>query len=110
MTVASFVVSQRAEYGVPHVVSCRALDVSESWFYKWRDRPPTPRQSRRDALDAEVRAIFEDSGGTPRTYGSPRVHAELVEAGWKVSEKTVADSMARQGLVARPKRRFRSLT
>ena len=37
----------------------------------------------------------------PRAHGSPRVHADLVEEGWKVSEKTVADSMRRQGLVAR---------
>jgi len=63
-----------------------------------------------DELDAKVAEIFEDSGGTPRTYGSPRVHAELKDLGWEVSEKTVADSMARQGLMARPKRRFRSLT
>lgn len=110
MTVASFVASQRANYQVPHAISCRALGVSESWFYKWRDRPPTKRQQRRAALDAKVAEIFEDSGGTPRTYGSPRVYAELRDLGWEVSEKTVADSMARQGLVARPKRRFRSLT
>jgi putative transposase len=110
MTVASFVASQRAEYRVPHAISCRALGISESWFYKWRDRPPTKRQTRREALDAKVAEIFEDSGGTPRTYGSPRVYAELRDLGWEVSEKTVADSMARQGLVARPKRRFRSLT
>jgi putative transposase len=110
MSVASFIASQRACYGIPHAKCCRFLGLSESWFYKWRDRPPTPRQRRRQQLDAEVKRIFFDSGGTPRTYGSPRIHAELSENGWAVAEKTVADSMARQGLVARPKRRFRSLT
>ena len=110
MSVVSFIASQRAEHRVPHARCCEILGVSESWFYKWRDRPPTPRQRRREALDAKVAEIFEDSGGNPRTYGSPRIHADLTEADWRVSEKTVADSMARQGLVARPKRRFRSLT
>jgi putative transposase len=110
MSLASFIVSQRIEDRVPHAVACRALDVSESWFYKWRDRPPTPAEQRRAALDAKVHEIFEDSGGEPGTYGSPRIHAELRELGWKVTEKTVAASMARQGLVARPKKRFRCLT
>jgi len=110
MSVASFIASQRAEHGIPHARCCSFLGVSESWFYKWRNRLPTRRQRRRAALDQKVREIFSDSGGNPRTYGSPRIYAELVDAGWKVSEKTVADSMARQGLVARPKRRFRSLT
>jgi putative transposase len=85
--------------------------VSESWFYKWHNRPPTPRQRRRAELDAAVKASFDDSGGTPHTYGSPRVFEDMVEAGWKVSVNTVAASMARQGLVARsPKRKRRSLT
>jgi len=110
VSVASFIASQRTEHGVAHARCCQILGLSESWFYKWRDRPPTTRQRRRDELDAKVAEIFEDSGGTPRTYGSPRVHAELKDLGWEVSEKTVADSMARQGLMARPKRRFRSLT
>ncbi len=47
MTVASFIVSRRTEHGVPHVLSCRALDVASSTFYKWRDHQPTPRQARR---------------------------------------------------------------
>ncbi|MGH3864430.1 IS3 family transposase, partial [Actinokineospora sp.] len=62
-------------------------------------------------VDAAVKASFDDSGGTPGTYGSPRVWEDLVAAGWKVSLNTVADSMARQGLQGRcPKRKRRSLT
>ena len=108
MSVASFVAAQRTDHGVPHAVSCRVLGVSESWFYKWRDRPPTPRQRRRGELDADVKRSFEESDGD---YGSPRVRADLCEWGWRVSTKTVAASMARQGLVGRPtRRRFRCLT
>ena len=111
MTVASFIASQRTDHGVPHAVACGALDVSESWFYKWKDRPPTARQQRRAKLDEAVRASFDDSGGNPRTYGSPRVWEDLVAAGWRVSKKAVAASMARQGLQGRsPKRTRRSLT
>ena len=111
MTVASFIASQRTNHGVPHTVACRALEVGESWFYKWKDRPPTVRQQRRRDLDEAVKASFEDSGGNPGTYGSPRVWEDLVAAGWRVSKKTVAASMARQGLQGRsPKRKRRSLT
>jgi putative transposase len=102
MSVASFVAAQRTDYGVPHVITCRAVGVSPSWFYKWRQRGPTPREARRVRLDAAVRHAFDVSGGR---YGSPRVLADLVEAGWRVSKKSVEASMARQGLVARPTRR-----
>ena len=84
--------------GAPRQVLPLARGVSESWFYKWHDRAPTARQQRRAELDAAVKASFDDSGGTPGTYGSPRVFEDLVEAGWKVSVNTVAASMARQGL------------
>ena len=43
-------------------------------------------------------------------HGSPRLHADLRDAGWTVSEKTVADSMRRQGLIARKIRRRHGLT
>ena len=111
MSVASFIVSQRTDHGVAHAKCCRWLEVSESWFYKWRDRPPTARLVRRVALDEAVKVSFDVSGGVPRTYGSPRVFEDLIEDGWEVSINTVAASMARQGLVGRsPKRKRRSLT
>ena len=107
MSLAAFVAAQRTDHGVPHAIACRAVGMSESWFYKWRHGEPSPRRRRRAELDAAVRESFDASDGT---YGSPRVLEALREAGWKVSKKTVEASMARQGLVGRPKRRRHSLT
>ena len=111
MTVASFIATQRTDHDVPHATACRALEVPESTFYKWLDKPPTPTQARRADFDQAVKASFDDSGGTPGTYGSPRIFEDLIEDGWVVSVNTVAQSMARQGLKGRtPKRKRRSLT
>ena len=107
MSVARFIADQRTTHRVPHAVTCRVLQVSESWFYKWRDHVPTTRAARRGELDAEVAGRFRDSGCT---YGSPRIHRDLIEAGWRVSEKTVADSMRRQGLQGRKPKRRKGLT
>ncbi len=104
---AEFIASQRTGHGVPHAVSCRALGISPSTFYKHLNRPVTARQLRRQAVDAEVKKAFEVSEGT---YGSPRVRAQLRRDGLSVSKTTVEASMARQGLCARPKRRYRGLT
>ena len=105
--MAAFISSQRTEHSVPHAVTCRALGLSESWFYKWRDRRPTPRQQRRAELAAKIREIFDASGGT---YGSPRVTLDLQAVGWQVGENTVAALMAELGLAGRKPKRRRSLT
>lgn len=107
MSVARFIADQRTMHRVPHAFTCRCLGVSESWFYKWHQRPATKRQRRQGEVDAEVARRFADSG---RTYGSPRIFTDLVEAGWKISEKTVAESMARQGLFGRKPKRRKGLT
>jgi putative transposase len=105
--VAALIAAQRDEHRVPHAVACRALGVSRSWFYKWKDGTLSPRAARRAALAAEVRRLFKAHRGT---YGSPRITADLREAGWTVSENTVAAVMREQGLAARRKRRRRSAT
>ncbi|MFF4789142.1 IS3 family transposase [Streptomyces sp. NPDC001276] len=105
--VAGVISDIRTEHGIPHTVSCRALGVSESWFYKWRDRRPTGRELRRQRLADEIRQIFTESGGT---YGSPKIFILLVRKGWRISVNTVAKLMAELGLVARVVRRRSGLT
>lgn len=109
MSVARFIAAQRTEHRVPHAVACRVLGVSQSWFYKWHRRAVgsgevSARLARRAELDRAVAAEFWRRRGT---YGSPRITAELREAGWRVGVNTVAVSMARQQLVARSKRHRR---
>jgi putative transposase len=105
--VAALIAAQRDEHRVPHAAACRALGVSRSWFYKWKDGALPPRAARRQALAAEVRRLFAAHRGT---YGSPRITADLREAGWRVSQNTVAALMREQGLAARRKKKRRATT
>jgi transposase InsO family protein len=105
--VAAFIASQRAARGIPQAVSCRALGVSQAWFYKWASGELPPRAARRERLKAEVGRLFGLHEGK---YGSPRITADLKDAGWRVSENTVAGLMRELGLAARPKRRRRGTT
>ena len=50
MSLAGVIAVQRAEHGIPHAVSCRALGVSQAWFYKWRNGDRSPRHRRRPEL------------------------------------------------------------
>ncbi len=107
MSVARFVADQRTLYRVPVAFTCLILGLSVSWFYKWRERQPTKTAKRRAKVDAAVVKEFAARRGL---HGSPRLHVDLREKGWTVSEKTVADSMRRQGLVARKIKRRNGLT
>jgi transposase InsO family protein len=107
VSVARFIADQRTFYRVPHTLTCALLGVSESWFYKWVDRAPTATERRRAEVDAAVATAFKDAKGL---HGSPRLVDDLREAGWTVSEKTVDDSMRRQGLIARVIKRRNGLT
>jgi transposase InsO family protein len=100
--VARFIATQRADHGIPHAVACRALGVSQSWFYKWSHGDRSARRGRRERLAGEVARLFAKHRGR---YGSPRITAELRDLGWRVSKNTVARLMREQRLVARGKRR-----
>ena len=105
--MAALIAAQRDQHRIPRAAACRALGVSRSWFCKHKASPVTPRAARRAALAAEVRRLFAAHRGT---YGSPRITADLREAGWRVSENTVAALMREQGLAARRKKKRKATT
>jgi putative transposase len=104
---ATFITTQRTIFGIPYATSCRALSVSQAWYYKWRRGWQGQRATRRHLVDSMIAYLFAKHHGD---YGSPRITDDLKALGWAISKNTVAKSMARQGLVARPKKRHRSLT
>ena len=100
------IAARRAD-GIPVAVACRALGVSRAWFYKHKDGRRPERAQRRGQLKAEVARLFALHEGK---YGSPRITADLHEAGWRVSENTVAAVMREQGLAARRKKKRKGTT
>jgi putative transposase len=105
--VAALIAAQRDGHRIPQAASCRALGVSQSWFYKWKGGTLPPRAARRERLKAEVARLFRLHQGK---YGAPRITADLKDAGWRVSQNTVAALMREQHLAARARRRRKATT
>lgn len=90
----------RVRYTVERM--CKVLGVSRSVYYCWLKKGNVKQQRGLD-VNQQVKEVFEKS---KRTYGSPRVHEELKECGVHLSRSTVARSMHKQGLQARPRRKY----
>ena len=88
----------------------RLLGVSRSGFYDWAHRRaagPSPAQQRRSDLTAKIITHHADSD---QVYGSPRILADLREAGEQVSAKTVAKLMRQAGIAGISPRGFVPVT
>jgi transposase InsO family protein len=105
--VAGFIAAQRADHEIPYATSCRALSVSQAWFYKWCDGDSSPTSARREQLKIAIKGLFAKHRGT---YGSPRITADLRDEGWTVSQNTVAELMRELDLAARRGRRRKQTT
>jgi len=87
----------------PVEAMCRALGVSKSGYYASRSRPASKRALRRSELSARIASVHAESR---RTYGSPRVHRELLAQGVKLCENSVARLMRSLNIRSKIKRRF----
>ena len=77
---------------------CGLLGVDRRRFYEWRARQsagPSLKQQRTLVLTAQIREFHTFSDGT---YGAPRIHADLQDAGVLISRKTVAKLMKAEGI------------
>ncbi|MEW5571592.1 IS3 family transposase [Rossellomorea marisflavi] len=99
-----FIQSHSDEHKV--VKMCQVLNVSTSGYYKWLNRQNetnTERQRLKNEVKQKIAQSFHESFGT---YGSPRVHQDLIEWGYSISQKTVARYMQDMDLRAIPLRKY----
>lgn len=92
---------------VPVRILCDTVEASRSGYYAWKKRPESERAASSSVLIARIRSIFEKSD---RTYGSPRVTAELRAEGFTCSENRVARLMREAGLASESVRKFKIKT
>jgi len=86
---------------------CQALKVSKSGYYAWLRRPESQRARQNRQLLGQIRVVHERSR---KTYGSPRVTAELHDEGVRCSENRVARLMRLGGIRAKTERKFKATT
>jgi putative transposase len=81
---------------------CRVLGVSTSGYYAWQSREQSERARQDEVVSQSIMRIHEQSR---RTYGAPRIHAELQEQGQRMGRKRVARLMRESKLIGVSRRR-----
>ena len=91
----------------PVKISCKTLGVSRSGYYRWVSSPTSEREINNLVL---IRRIEDIHRASKKTYGSPRIHAQLQALGWDCGRGRVERLMRRHGIRSKVKRRFRLTT
>jgi putative transposase len=100
-------IAQRCE-DLPVAACCRVMGVSTSAFYAWQANPV----SDRDWCDAVLtNTVFDIHRMSRRSYGSPRIHAELVLGeGIRCGRKRVERLMREAGIAGLHRRKGHGCT
>ncbi|MFM9457406.1 IS3 family transposase [Streptomyces europaeiscabiei] len=105
--ICRFIHAEKANH--PIVLPCRTLHVARTSCYAWREgeaaRPAG--QAANDVLAYEITVLHIASR---RTYGVPRIHAELRRLGRRVNRKRIAGAMRECDIRCVTRRTRRSLT
>lgn len=103
--IYEFIEKHRSSHAVE--MMCRALKVTRSGYYAWRNGGSSRRAQRDAELLEKIRESHRESQGR---YGSPNVHEDLRQWGYRCSRKRVARLMKEDGLRCKAVRRFRVTT
>lgn len=98
-----------SEYAQEHSIAlmCAVLEVSRSGYYRFRRHLMSAHATANVRLLEEIRLVHQASRGT---YGSPRIHRELIKRGRACGRHRVARLMAKEGIVAKARCRYRTTT
>ncbi len=98
----AFIREQRPHHSLVRL--CSALEVSRSGYYDWLVRSPSPRARANARLVEEMQQIHSE---VYRSYGSPRMHVELLHRGFTTSPGRVERLMRAHGIRAERANRHR---
>lgn len=87
-----FIGQERMNFPVHRL--CEVLQIAPSGYYAWCKRELSPRAQANAELSAHIQHFHKPSRGT---YGSPRIHADLQDAGFTCSRNRVARLMRNMG-------------
>ena len=93
--------AHQAEHAITRM--CAVLGVSTSGYHGWLNRPMSDRELEDRELTDRIEAIWIRSD---RTYGAPRIHAELADQGVRVGRKRVARLMRDGGMQGVSRRKW----
>jgi putative transposase len=96
---------EAAGHSVKHC--CDMFEVSRAAFYERRKGVPSARELSDTELTERIREVHDESKGT---YGSPRMHKELVKRDVACGRRRVTRLMRLAGLEGRCKKRWRKTT
>ena len=91
----AFIKEHRTEFRITSM--CRVLRIHRSGFYAWLKKPISDRSQKDYTLYRHIHHFWKES---EQTYGSPRIHRDLVEAGIPCGLNRVARIMRQNGLKA----------
>jgi putative transposase len=93
----------------PITALCRALEVSASGYYDWKQRKVSPpaRVLEEQKLRVDIAQIHQDSR---QTYGAPRVQMKLRAQGYRHGRNRIGRLMRQEGICGRQKKRYRVVT
>lgn len=97
----AFIRAHSKQYKVSRL--CEVLEVSSSGYYDWRDRPESARAKRNRQLVTMIQVFHKSSR---ETYGSPRIHQDLVASGECVGLNRVAKLMSQNGIRSKMAKKF----
>jgi len=95
-----YIEKERHRYSVKRL--CMVLGIKRGSYYAWKKRKPSAREQQNRELVEMIHRIYKLSR---KTYGYPRVHAQLRKDGVACNKKRITRLMRQEGLQGRRKRR-----
>jgi putative transposase len=97
--------AHRYQYSIAAL--CRNLEASKAGYYAWRKRALSKRALYDEQLRLDIQKSHERSG---RRYGRPNIHADLKDAGIRISGKRVARIMREENIAGKRRCASRRVT